>query len=253
MRTLLLAALLTVPASAGPFRPLDFKAAKRAAAIEGKSLFVFAVSDGCPPCEAMKRTTFKDPAVLELLANETVAFEFNADRLPALGEELRVTAYPTMIFFSPGGKQLDRLTGFHDAKAFTAAYRDAVAGRTTVDRAREAVDVSTGGRPLVRARHDLAVALAGAGRSREALAEYVWLYDWGTREDPSFADLRRFLVPIEMAGLGRSYRPAIEALRERRKALEARLKTPAKHKDDAGDLKSLNRALGESDMAANKP
>lgn len=249
MKALVAALLLAAPAgAAAPFRPLDLKAAKAAAAAEKKPLLVYVVSNNCPPCERMHLATFKDPAVLGVLAAKAVAIEFNSDLLPALGAELRVTKFPTTIFFAPNGKELDRIFGFHEAKPFIAAFEDALAGRTSLDRARNAVSAAKDGHAKVNARHELANALAGAGRSQEALAEFLWLYDEGAKADPKFAEQRMVLLPVEIAALGRSYPPALEPLRERRAAVVARLKTPQATKKDAADLRCLNRALAESDM-----
>lgn len=253
MRALKTAGLIlaaSVLAGAAPFRPLGLKAAKAAAASEGKSLLVYVVTGHCPPCERMHRTTFKDPAVLAFLAKRAVAVEFNADQDRVLEAELRITQFPTSIFFDARGNELDRLFGFDEAKPFLAAFEDALAGRTSIDRAREAAAAAKDARGRVRARHDLARSLAGAGRGEEALAEFLWLYDQGHKEDPGFSEMRAVLLPVEIGGLGRSYPPALAALRERRAAAAARLKGPSPLQRDAADVRLLTRALAESDMAA---
>lgn len=253
MTLLALVLALAAPASGAAFRPLGFKEAKAAAAAEKKSLLVYAVSNSCVPCERMHRTTLKDPAVLDLLARKTVAIEFNADQEPALGKALRVTEFPTTILFASDGKPLDRILGFQESKPFIGAIEDALAGRSSVDRARKAMLAARDPHTEILARHALAKALMAKGRSAEALEELLWLYDEGAKAAPKFADLRSILLPVEIAALGRYYPPAIPPLRARRSAVIGRLKTPAATQEDKSDLKCLDRALAQFEQGTPKP
>lgn len=248
MRSLVLLLALAAPAPAASlFRPLDLEAARKAASEEKKALLVNFITDHCPPCDRMHLTTLKDPAVLEVLSRRAVAIEINATRLPAPAAKLRITQYPTTVFFSAGGQELDRLMGFHEAKAFLAAFEDALAGRTSVERARAAVRAAKDARARIKARGGLARALAGVGRSDEALAEYLWLFDEGGKEDAVFGGWRS-MIPMELGLLGRSHPPALAALRARRDAAAARLASAAWTAEDGAELASLNRCAGESNL-----
>lgn len=96
---------------------------------------------------------------------------------------------------------------------------------------------------LVEARYQRARTLAKNGNNAEALTEFLWCYDTGMAGVSRYGGVRGSFLLMQIAGLGESYAPALEALRLRRdQLLDAMLFDP----DDSeafSDFSSLNRAL----------
>ena len=97
----------------------DFGAGIERAAAESKPLFVVFETGWCGYCRKMNRTTFKDPAVAELL-NEIVAVKVNAEDDTRVGgfsgRELAsrygVSGYPSLMVLDSDGRVLARTSGF---------------------------------------------------------------------------------------------------------------------------------------------
>lgn len=104
-----------------------------------------------------------------------------------------------------------------------------------------------GAAPLTRAqvlqRYEKAKSLVKSGQYAEALAEYLWCYDAGMT-GLNFVGLRTESLPRELAELGRSYPPALRALRERRDRAAAALK------EDWSDQEALYAFLGTAQAVA---
>jgi len=81
-----------------------------------------------------------------------------------------------------------------------------------------------------------------AGKTEEALADYLWAYDRAL-DSPSavFAQILSGLI----ASFGKEYPPALEALRGRRDAVEERLRANDRDRTAAYALAATNRALKE--------
>ncbi|MDX6769561.1 MAG: thioredoxin family protein [Elusimicrobiota bacterium] len=244
----LLAAALAVPAAAeAPFVALDFAAARKEAAASKKLLFVDFVSNHCAPCERMRRTTYRDGKVLARLAADAVAIEPNADRDPALAKSLRTTAYPTLLVFSPAGKELDRATGYHDAKALLAFLDGAATGKSQLQRLDKTVADAKDDLTRVRTRFERAQLLAGQGRDQDALAEFLWLFDEGMPAVPALRDWRHTALVMQLAALGRRLPAAAEALEARRAAAWATVDASTEGARAALTVAGIDRWSGAPD------
>jgi RNA polymerase sigma factor (sigma-70 family) len=100
---------------------------------------------------------------------------------------------------------------------------------------------------VVQSRFKKAQDLARNGQPAEALREFLWCYDTGMRQFPSLVGVRSSYLLGELTALGKTFPPALAALRERRDAVETRLLTSATDSDAALDYGPLNHALGEDD------
>jgi hypothetical protein len=90
-------------------------------------------------------------------------------------------------------------------------------------------------------------ALVKEGKFAEALENYLWCYDEGTKHSPSYVGVRNSFLLMQIAALGAKYPPARDALISRRDGIEAALLA-----NKAGDpmapftLVQLNQNLGDS-------
>lgn len=97
--------------------------------------------------------------------------------------------------------------------------------------------------PWYRARE--ARVLAAQGKPGEALKHLLWCYDYGAARYPDYLFALRGQLPAQIAVLGQSYPPALEALKERAQQLRAQLAAkPAKaNADVAAQLAAADVAL----------
>ncbi|HEY0945389.1 MAG TPA: sigma-70 family RNA polymerase sigma factor [Opitutaceae bacterium] len=100
-------------------------------------------------------------------------------------------------------------------------------------------------RDQVEARYRKARELAKSGRHAEALGEYLWCYDTGMRQVEGYFITRYSAVLEAIAALGKDYPPALDALRQRRDAAEARLRLSATDMEAGKDYGQINHVLGE--------
>jgi len=103
--------------------------------------------------------------------------------------------------------------------------------------------------PDVQRRFDHAKELARAGKSSDALAEYLWCFDDGMRRSPQYNGLRVGSLLNSISSLGQVYAPASQALRDRRDAARAALGANPNNNSAQLDFVCLNRILGENDKS----
>lgn len=98
---------------------------------------------------------------------------------------------------------------------------------------------------MVEARHAQAREFLRKGQHAEALTEFLWCFDTGMRQVEGYFLPRYGEVLHEIAELGKKYPPALDALRERRDAAEARLKVSGTDMGTGKDINQINHVLGE--------
>jgi thiol-disulfide isomerase/thioredoxin len=86
---------------------------------ENKPLFLYWGAEWCPPCHHLKTTVFRAPEFIAI-SREFVPVYLDGDdeRAQILGEELGVVGYPTVLIFSPGGKEIMRMPTNVDAARY---------------------------------------------------------------------------------------------------------------------------------------
>ncbi len=89
--------------------------AKKTAAKQNKPLMVDFSAEWCPPCKAMKASTWKDGQVIER-AKRFVPVLIDIDKQRKATDDARVTAVPTIVFYTSKGKEILRAEGYRDVK-----------------------------------------------------------------------------------------------------------------------------------------
>lgn len=101
-------------------------------------------------------------------------------------------------------------------------------------------------RDMVEERLQRAKELADAGEKAGALREFLWCYDTGMRQVDGYFLVRYSSLLDSIATLGKTYPPALDALRIRRDAAKERLLASANDMAAGKDFGSINRVLGEN-------
>ncbi|MCX6951431.1 MAG: sigma-70 family RNA polymerase sigma factor [Verrucomicrobia bacterium] len=97
----------------------------------------------------------------------------------------------------------------------------------------------------MEARYRAAQQLARSGDQVTALAEFLWCYDVGMVQVPSYVGVRSSFLLSEIGRLAKTYPPALAALQERRDQAEGKMMADATAVRAAADFAALNATLGE--------
>ncbi len=99
---------------------------------------------------------------------------------------------------------------------------------------------------VANARMNEAVALASRGLHAEALEAYMWCFDQGHLQDPSFVGVRLSFLLGHVMDLARVYSPALDELRRRRAAAESRILAGESDVEIIHEFGAINRSLSDS-------
>src|SRR5208283_1272057 len=93
---------------------------KKIAAQEKKLIFIDAYTDWCSWCKVMDRETFSDTAVANFMNDKFVPVHYEMETGFGLimSAKYRVNAFPTFLIFTPDGKLVNRIVGYHKSKEF---------------------------------------------------------------------------------------------------------------------------------------
>ncbi len=93
---------------------------KAIAAQEKKLIFIDAYTDWCSWCKVMDRETFSDTAVANFMNEKFVPVHYEMETGFGLimSAKYRVNAFPTFLIFTPDGKLVHRIVGYHKSKEF---------------------------------------------------------------------------------------------------------------------------------------
>jgi thiol-disulfide isomerase/thioredoxin len=150
------------------WRKGDVDAAFAAARAENKPVFMYWGATWCPPCNQVKATIFKRQDFIDR-SRFFVPVYIDGDSPSAQkeGARFKVSGYPTMVLFTPDGREITRLPGEVDADQYMRVLAMGMSGR----------------RPI---RETLAAGLAATGGARAGLTAEDWrmlaYYSWITDE-----------------------------------------------------------------------
>lgn len=230
-----------------PFLAIPLDQALARAAKEKRVVFIDFYTTWCSPCKLLDRTTWKDEKVVALLNQKTIPLKVDAEKEIALSKKYGISAYPTLLLLKPDGTILDRMVGYQTPEQFTASLQSALDGKDTLARARETAAQAKKDdlRSQIDTRYKLARTLAEQHKEAEALKEFLWLFDDGMKQVGEFSGVRVSFLLSDLARLGASYPPAMDALRQRRDAAKKSFLATPEPTDSRNDLPYLNRCLSE--------
>jgi hypothetical protein len=122
----------------------DFDAALALARSAGRSLFLYWGANWCPPCNRVKSEIFARPEFAQRM-QQLLPFWLDGDTpgAQALAERLSLRSYPTLVLFTPGGREITRLPCELDGKLFIEALDAALdASRSAAESLQAAFDGS---------------------------------------------------------------------------------------------------------------
>ena len=185
--------LFSMAGEDGPFEKMGYGKALKKAEEEQKLIFIDFYTTWCGPCKMLDAQTWKDPAVIAWLRENTVAIKVDAERNRGLARKYQVNSYPTLMFLDTEGTVMHRMSGFRPAKRFL--YE---AGWFERD-------------PFKRLK--LGQELAKQGQNDQALSAWLWCLDYGTTVNPEFAQTRDQLYDhlLKMAENEKSVRKAMKS------------------------------------------
>jgi thiol-disulfide isomerase/thioredoxin len=230
----------------GPFAVQSFDEAKAAAGKSNKPIFIDFYTTWCGPCKMLDEQTWKDPKVVAWLGERTVALKLDAEKEDRLAQRYRVEAYPTLLFMKADGTEIDRMAGFVTPEEFIAEGEGILSGKDPLTRAREKLEQAGPNDPMARMQY--ADKLAAKGRSAEALQEYLWCFDEGLKHSVAFIGVRLSFLLADIQRLGRSYPPALDALRERQNKARDRVLAGKGGPQAVMDYRSLSEGLGDQEQ-----
>jgi thioredoxin-related protein len=248
--TFLLQLLLTLlPGAPGTpaeaFRPLDFDGALKAARVEDRPILVVFQSAGSDDSKKLDATTWKDPKVKSRLASKLVAVKLDVELEPELAAKFRIHILPTILLLTRQGVELDRITGYVDARTFESEADAILAGSDPVERVKKRLK---GHEEDPHLRIDLAGALCDRGDLDKSLVEYMWCWDHGAEKDPTFAAVRRTFLLEQIQRLARLHPAAEDALAQRATAIQAHVVDCTASDEAVADFLAIEHALVRDDV-----
>lgn len=241
---LLSLSLLALPSleESGAFRDLDFDEARAAAAREGKVVMIDFFTTWCGPCKQLDGFTWPEPEVQEWLLENTVPIKLDAEKEVRTASLYEVNVYPSIVFTTPEGLELDRLAGAVDARKFVGAARAILAAQGNADEL--SARIAGAGADDPHARFAYANLLAGRKQFRPAAEQYRWCLEEGARH-ADFQEIRRGTFLAQYAHFSKTWPQAKRAMQQWRDAAAGRLGEEAIELDDALDVAALDVALGQ--------
>jgi thioredoxin-related protein len=112
------------------FRTATFDEAKKLAAKEHKSVMIDFYTSWCGWCKTLDKNTYSDDNVGKIADAKFVSVKIDAERGEGvtLAKSYKVTGYPTIVFFSADGKEIDRVVGYQDAATFARSLQMVASG-----------------------------------------------------------------------------------------------------------------------------
>jgi tetratricopeptide (TPR) repeat protein len=141
----------------------------------GKMVVVDVYADWCGPCKKYDSEVFVQDDVKALLDDAvTVKIDGEKGEGPAIVEKYHVVGYPTILFLSADGKEVDRIFGFRKTEAFKTEAGDLLTGRRNLAVMRRELAAAPGDHEL---RYKVGEKLAIKGDTDAAIAVFKPIFD----------------------------------------------------------------------------
>lgn len=96
----------------------DYNQGMELASTKEQPVFLYFHADWCTYCRKLKKTTFKDEAVLSYLRDNFVSISVDTDKETELASQWKVKGLPTLWFLRSDNSKISSLPGYVDAKQF---------------------------------------------------------------------------------------------------------------------------------------
>ncbi len=103
----------------------DYDEAVKEARNAKMPLVVDFYADWCGWCKKLDRDVYTDPDVMKL-SQKFICVKVDGDKHADWGGKYNISGYPTIVFLDSTSKEVNRVTGYEDAKQFLRDMRDAL-------------------------------------------------------------------------------------------------------------------------------
>ena len=112
------------------FKDLSFSEAKKLAMKEHKKVMIDFYTTWCGWCKVLDKKTYSDEHVGQIADAKFIPVKIDAEKGEGIGlaKQYQITGYPTIVFFTPEGKEIDRVVGYEDADHFARSLNIAAGG-----------------------------------------------------------------------------------------------------------------------------
>lgn len=234
-----------IVADASPFIVASFPEACAQARTSGKLVLLYFADAEDADSERMTRETFAAEQVQAWLREHVVALVPAAEEREDLRQRFGVRAFPTVVVVSPVGVKRAVVIGYSAPDVLLHSLEHRLETSDPVAAAARRLDEP--GADQATARIGYGKALAEAGRSAEALAQFMRCFKAQPDQADPLGGGVRFVAVAEMGRLAHNYAPARDAMREQRDVVRRRIVDLAAQRHDPALLAALNRELKETD------
>jgi len=97
-----------------------------------KCYFLMFHTDWCMPCKKMEAEVFADASTGNFINRHFYPYMVDGEKgaYSYLVQDLFITSYPTIIIFSPEGKELQRINGYNNKEALLDKLKNHIQGVT---------------------------------------------------------------------------------------------------------------------------
>lgn len=101
------------------FESTDYQTAIDKATMQNKPVMLHFYANWCPPCKKMRKVTFGNKELAELLNTHFINIKLNVDTQEGRIQSAKynIEGFPVVILFNTQGEMVYRQTGFQEASA----------------------------------------------------------------------------------------------------------------------------------------